>query len=322
VLGYDGSATLDEVRKGRGLSNTILMIQVRHDDTTGVSPWIAGGGATLRGVPESNSIAPFVLSTDRNGKPISHQNKRGTYVLMTDGSVRFIDQNVSDEVFKAMCTVNGPAPKTFDPAKDPNTPLIPGPNTKIKKPVTKEPPVKAEPPVKKDPGKDPPIDKKQNPAPEKKEKSIVRHLGDGRIHDKEAGFSIVFPQGWQRNLNPQGARMGAFGAGKPPLAPDLKVIVAKHEGGSAKKLAQDTKLVSQIFKEWKALSETALTIDGKDAYALETQISLQGVTVKTLTYWIIGSKGSYCQLVFAAEGSVFDRNRKSFEQTALGVQID
>ena len=42
VLSYDGSATLDEIRQGRGLANTILMIQVPHDGPTGVSPWIAG----------------------------------------------------------------------------------------------------------------------------------------------------------------------------------------------------------------------------------------------------------------------------------------
>ena len=125
VLGYDESISLDEVGKGRGTSNTILMIQVPHDGVTGVSPWIAGGGATLRGVPEKNSIAPFLLSKDRNGNAIHHQNKRGTYVLMTDGSVRFVDENVSDDVFKAMATVGDPATPKIDLNKVPNTQLIP-----------------------------------------------------------------------------------------------------------------------------------------------------------------------------------------------------
>ena len=141
-LSYDGSASLDEIRAGRGVSNTILMIQVPHDGVTGVSPWIAGGGATLRGVPETNSIAPFVLSTDRNKNTIVHSNdggktkQRGTFVLMTDGSVRFIDQSISDEVFQAMCTVGGPTPKNFDLNQNPKTLLVPPPQVKeLKEPA-------------------------------------------------------------------------------------------------------------------------------------------------------------------------------------------
>jgi hypothetical protein len=133
-LSYDDSASLDEIRAGRGLSNTILMIQVPHDGVTGVSPWIAGGGATLRGVPETNSIAPFVLSTDRNKNTMVYSTdggktkQRGTFVLMTDGSVRFIDQSIDDEVFKAMCTVGGATPKDFDLKKNPKTLLVPPPD--------------------------------------------------------------------------------------------------------------------------------------------------------------------------------------------------
>lgn len=125
VFGYDGSASIDEIRAGRGLSNTAVMIQIPHDGPTGVSPWIAGGGATVRGVPEKDSIKPFVLTTDKNGKPIQFNGKRGTYVSMADGSTRFVSANVSDEVFKAMCTVQGPAPANFDLFKNDDTLIVP-----------------------------------------------------------------------------------------------------------------------------------------------------------------------------------------------------
>jgi uncharacterized protein (TIGR03067 family) len=152
-LSYDDSASLDEIHAGRGVSNTILMIQVPHDGVTGVSPWIAGGGATLRGVPETNSIAPFVLSTDRNRNTIVYSKdggktkQRGTFVLMTDGSVRFIDQNIKEEVFKAMCTVGGPALQKAELDKDPLTPLVRPPEGKeMPKPaVEKQPPVENKP---------------------------------------------------------------------------------------------------------------------------------------------------------------------------------
>lgn len=150
ILGYNRSRTLDEVREGRGLSNTALMIQVPHDGTAGTAPWSAGGGATLRGIPEKNSIKPFVLTKDRNGKPIQHNGKSGTFVNMADGSVRFVDAKVSDEVFKAMVTVKGPAPEGFDLNQNEWTPLVSGgPETKAKAPAVKtktEP--KVSPPVK------------------------------------------------------------------------------------------------------------------------------------------------------------------------------
>jgi len=64
-----------------------------------VAVTIAGGGATVVGVPETKSIRPFVSSTQ--------DSKRGTYVVMLDGSVRFIGESISDEVFKALCTIRG-----------------------------------------------------------------------------------------------------------------------------------------------------------------------------------------------------------------------
>ncbi|MBI3411281.1 MAG: DUF1559 domain-containing protein [Planctomycetes bacterium] len=134
ILGYDKSATLDEIRNGHGLSSTILLIQVPHDGLVGATPWMAGGGSTLRGVPETKSISPFVLSTDKFGKPIVNNGKRGTYASFPDGSVRWIGANISDEVFKAMCTLKGPLPDNFDLDRDDNTPLISAPAGKKENP--------------------------------------------------------------------------------------------------------------------------------------------------------------------------------------------
>src|SRR5207248_4273011 len=87
-----------------GLSNTVLMVQVPWNKnqfplTTHQRPWIAGGGSTVQGVPETKSVQPFV-STEHGGK-------RGTFVIMADGSVRFVTDKISDDAFKAMCTING-----------------------------------------------------------------------------------------------------------------------------------------------------------------------------------------------------------------------
>ena len=142
VFGYDGSASLEEVKKGRGLSQTILMMQIPHDGVTGVSPWIAGGGATVRGVPEKDSIAPF----------LSNQDRSGAFAVMTDGSVRFIGKDIPDDVFKAMCTIQGPGAEKFDFNQDPSFKLIPDPAMKAPRPQQVE--IKTAPtPKKVDPAK-------------------------------------------------------------------------------------------------------------------------------------------------------------------------
>lgn len=94
MVGYERRVNIKDVTDGA--SNTIYMIQV---PPTLPRPWIAGGGATITGIPEKDSVRPFVV-TGPNGK-------RGATVIMADGSVRFITEMVSDDVFKALSTIRG-----------------------------------------------------------------------------------------------------------------------------------------------------------------------------------------------------------------------
>jgi hypothetical protein len=169
ILSYDLSRGLKEVQDNRGLANTILLMQVPHDGPAEVTPWIAGGGSTLQGVPEKNSIAPFLLTTDKNGKQIQYNGKSGSFAAMADGSVRFIDGKISDEAFKALCVVKGPgAGKAKDDLTD-WAPVVPPPKVEVKevKKVEKEPV------------------KKEEKEPVKKEKEPVKK-GDKQKSDKES----------------------------------------------------------------------------------------------------------------------------------------
>lgn len=103
VFGYDRQAGLADIIDG--VSNTILMIRVPWDKTefpltTHQRAWMAGGGSTVQGVPETHSIQPFVSMR-------MEKNLRGTYAIMVDGSVRFISEKVDDKVFQSLCTING-----------------------------------------------------------------------------------------------------------------------------------------------------------------------------------------------------------------------
>jgi hypothetical protein len=94
IFGYARRTNVKDITDG--LNNTIYMIQV---PPTYPRPWIAGGGATVTGVPESGSVKPFVATLG--------DGRRGTYALMADGSVRFIAESIADDVFKAMATIKG-----------------------------------------------------------------------------------------------------------------------------------------------------------------------------------------------------------------------
>jgi hypothetical protein len=94
VFGYDRVTKAEDIKDG--LDNTILMLQIPSPYK---SPWIAGGGSTVRGVPETRSVQPFVS--------VQADGKRGTMAIMANGAVRFIGEDIDDKVFQAMCTYQG-----------------------------------------------------------------------------------------------------------------------------------------------------------------------------------------------------------------------
>lgn len=92
MFGYDRKTPLTEPVDGG--STTIMILQI-PPETRG--PWLAGGGSTVRGVPETKSVQPFVSMT--------HNGQKGTMAGMADGSARFIPENISDKVFQQLCVV-------------------------------------------------------------------------------------------------------------------------------------------------------------------------------------------------------------------------
>lgn len=96
ITGYDWGSTPAEITDG--MANTIYMIQA----PPGIRrPWIAGGGATVVGVDDAiaNPVQDFVHSTP--------DKKRGTYLLMADGSVRWMSESIDPKIFKGMATRAG-----------------------------------------------------------------------------------------------------------------------------------------------------------------------------------------------------------------------
>jgi hypothetical protein len=98
LLGYekDRVTPLSSPSLERGADKTVLMAQV----PPGIGcPWLAGGGSTVRGVPETRSLDPFVA--------IQVNGESGTHVLMANGSVYFVTNKTAPDAFKALCAIKG-----------------------------------------------------------------------------------------------------------------------------------------------------------------------------------------------------------------------
>ncbi|HEY1187348.1 MAG TPA: DUF1559 domain-containing protein [Gemmata sp.] len=136
MTGYNWGSRAEDVTDG--LANTIYMMQT--PPTTLSQPWIAGGGATVRGFNEEDPMSGFRHTN--GGKP-------GTYALMGDGSVRFIPANIDRKVLLALGTraggdladladvnssaplVDPPKPPKAEVKKGPDAPVKPDPNQKV-----------------------------------------------------------------------------------------------------------------------------------------------------------------------------------------------
>jgi hypothetical protein len=170
AFGFNRNLALQAIINGRGLSNTAIMIQLPPDSEAGMAPWIAGGGSTVRSIPESEpgkkSIDPFVGQ---------HGNKKGTFVVMGDGSIKFVSSDISDKVLQDMCTI-GPKSAEFEEG--------------LKKYIVSDaPPAPVAPPPEAKPEPKPPVPDKPAPPPSKP--GIP--AGWKMLSNAEYGISAAFP---------------------------------------------------------------------------------------------------------------------------------
>jgi hypothetical protein len=93
IFGYDRKTRVRDVTDG--LSNTIMAVEVVDE----VGPWAQGGKATLRSLTKK----PYINGPDGIGS----KSPGGCHVLLGDGAVRFISENIDAEVMEALSTMAG-----------------------------------------------------------------------------------------------------------------------------------------------------------------------------------------------------------------------
>ncbi|MFT5327270.1 MAG: hypothetical protein ACI8P0_005159 [Planctomycetaceae bacterium] len=93
MFGYNRQTRLRDITDGT--SNTIAITEASDD----FGPWAQGGRSTLRGLTEE----PYINGPDGIGSSFPGGMDAG----FSDGSVRFISENIDPEVFKALITIRG-----------------------------------------------------------------------------------------------------------------------------------------------------------------------------------------------------------------------
>jgi hypothetical protein len=94
IFGYDEVMRLDQITDGA--ANTIMIV----GNGELVSPWAAGGGATIRGARE-----PYFKKIGGFGSRGAPQP--GAYASFADGSVRFLSADMDPSVLRALATAHG-----------------------------------------------------------------------------------------------------------------------------------------------------------------------------------------------------------------------
>ena len=93
VFGYNRATRMRDILDGT--SNTMGVTEAADDH----GPWGAGGKATIRALTQK----PYINGPDGIGGPY----RGGLNVMMVDGSVRFISENIDPSVFEALSTIRG-----------------------------------------------------------------------------------------------------------------------------------------------------------------------------------------------------------------------
>jgi hypothetical protein len=219
IFGYDRVTKLDDIPKGRR-DKVIALIQVPAEYR---SPWMAGGGATVRGISddEKGCVLPFISTT--------YKDQRGTFAIMADGKVRFISANIDAALFRSMCAINGPEKiDNFDklvpevPNDDVVVKVIPGEADKPGQEKPKEKPA------------DKPADK---PRDKPGDKPAVGPDGKPIVPDKPPvapdGGPIGKPRPGDKLPPPPIVPMGPPKGGpdgKPPIGPDGRPLPIGPDG--------------------------------------------------------------------------------------------
>jgi hypothetical protein len=151
----------------------------------------------------------------------------------------------------------------------------------------------------------------------------IDHAGEGRVHDKQAGLSLVPPEGWQRATATQSERLRFFAPPQEARETGLVVSVSKDDGADLEGLAATLKQhPPRTLPGWKATAEGAVEIEGRSAYFVASSFRVQNLDLQQLQYFLRGDAGNFYTVTFTTDKGSFSKLRKVFQDCAKTVRCD
>ena len=159
------------------------------------------------------------------------------------------------------------------------------------------------------------------------------HSGEGRGYDKQAGLSLVPPEGWQRATATQTDRLRFFAPQPEPAQSEppqsepsqaaMFVTVTKDDGTDYEKLAAIVKdHLPRLLQGWKLTSEGPLEVEGRPAYFVGSTFRVQNGETQQLQYFLRGDAGNFYTVTFTSDKGSFAKLKKSFQDCAKSIRCD
>jgi hypothetical protein len=106
MFGYDRKLKTEQVKDG--LANTLLLIETGHE----VGPWLRGGPSTVRAIdPDAGHLTgdgfPFGGTHFHDATLWKSVGPDGFHVVLADGTVRYVKNEVHPDVLTALATIAG-----------------------------------------------------------------------------------------------------------------------------------------------------------------------------------------------------------------------
>jgi hypothetical protein len=152
-----------------------------------------------------------------------------------------------------------------------------------------------------------------------------KHTDPGRDYNKENGFSFVPPEGWAKSATPPA---GIFVLYTDPKAKgDFTTNVNVNtrpagEGSIDDALPAIKKALAAVFKDYKAVDEGKITINGRKAVYISGKFTSGGFAIQNLQFGIQGANKKVYTVTFTTLETEFAADRAIFEKCAKTALTD
>ena len=143
----------------------------------------------------------------------------------------------------------------------------------------------------------------------------------GRVTDKQTGFSIIPPSGWEAGETGDSSLFVYLGEAVDGFRANFNVNVSEDDGIPMKEIGKHIKPeYTKAFPNWELADEGNSTINGLPAYYISSRFEMEGYVMQNIQYFVRGKNKQFFVLTFTALGDQYADYEDIFKQTASTIQ--